>query len=790
MKIFAKKLCALLLVSVVLPLFPALPIAASDINETVLPDFLWELDFENMQSHTDNRGSDQYSLTGQNVSLTNAHGKKALSIVNANGAYFIEDTNCILDDYKTFFIEADMYFESYPVGSSSSGATAREYPMSFVTWITKKPEGGESFRSIRVDHEGYLCTGSDPINKPQHKSAAQLPLGQWFNIRFIVNPKTGLTEVCINGESVLTYSIGSPADMAGSRVRFFDTRYQYSVHFSNISVYSDSAYRIGLVKERTADYLGYQTTPVKDGSFDLRVISAMNVDDISLCSDTGVSVTTLFSEDGQAVAKEAFYDSRTVYETINANGKKVSAASLGASTVAAIPVKGLPADKGPIEIVVRPYTTVDGARVYGNAVILTWAGEIRDGYPRLTVAKRTSESYAMPSDDTFVRLGTDENFGTQVGFDMKNSGDSAYTRHVYVKFTFTDKALEQILASGRIYFEFYVRTKRQALTDEEIAEGGILATITGVEADWTETTLTGANAPTLAAEIETIGQVRYTSPQYNRIDVTDYVLKYADEGTIAFRIENTNHDGESGQMRLNSRESETGTPRLVLCPVRYGHEVNLGKLNNRDAEPWGYAEELVAQWFAHDRDALYANTYDTRDLTAVNNTVSAGSYTIPTLHGTKPIFARTLDTLQGFKPDAVSEYDIYGGIVNAGIRGTATGLFHTETIGGRTYIIDPLGNPFFAAGINTAELGATDNQKNAALAKYATADRFYTEVASTMRSVGINTYWGGDAQFADTESLAAAVSLRCIGGYMNQSLGLGASSGGSQFLRTERRSAR
>jgi len=56
-------------------------------------------------------------------------------------------------------------------------------------------------------------------------------------------------------------------------------------------------------------------------------------------------------------------------------------------------------------------------------------------------------------------------------------------------------------------------------------------------------------------------------------------------------------------------------------------------------------------------------------------------------------------------------------------------------------------------------------------------------VANTMRSVGINTYWGGDAQFADTQSLAAAVSLRCIGGYMNQSLGLGASSGGSAKYR-------
>jgi len=199
----------------------------------------------------------------------------------------------------------------------------------------------------------------------------------------------------------------------------------------------------------------------------------------------------------------------------------------------------------------------------------------------------------------------------------------------------------------------------------------------------------------------------------------------------------------------------------------------------------------VDEWFETDRAKVWeGKTYDTIDLEAVDNTAPTGAYTIKTeWKSSSPnngwnsrIYARSLDTLIGFNPGAKSQYDVYGGITNSGIRGEATGAFHTETHGGRTYIIDPLGNPFFAIGINTIELGATDNQKNAAVAKFGSEEAFYRQVSETMMDIGINTHWGGDVEFFEAQRLSKAVGLGCISGYMGNragGLGLSVSTGGS-----------
>jgi hypothetical protein len=132
----------------------------------------------------------------------------------------------------------------------------------------------------------------------------------------------------------------------------------------------------------------------------------------------------------------------------------------------------------------------------------------------------------------------------------------------------------------------------------------------------------------------------------------------------------------------------------------------------------------------------------------------------------------------------ISEYDRFGGIANSGIKGEATGFFHTEKHGERTYIIDPLGNPFFPIGINGANMGATDNQKAAALEKYGSAESFYKEVGQTLRDIGINTYFGGDIGFVEQKMLARGIDLSCLKGYMGSgSLNLSVGTGGSaEFL--------
>ena len=119
-----------------LMLFGVLAISPSavDIEEEAPADFLWELDFAKMSDFSDNMGNAQYTLEGKNVTLDEAQGKKALSIINKNGTYTINDVDNIFDDYNTFYIEADMFFEAYPSGTSNE-KTAMEYPMSFVSWV-------------------------------------------------------------------------------------------------------------------------------------------------------------------------------------------------------------------------------------------------------------------------------------------------------------------------------------------------------------------------------------------------------------------------------------------------------------------------------------------------------------------------------------------------------------------------------------------------------------------------------------------------------------------------------
>ena len=138
----------------IVPGLMVLPVSAIDIEDTTYRDFLWELDFDNMLNLVDNMGNTEYTLDtagSANVKMVTFDGRRALGIENSRGQYNIIDNNNILDDYETFFIEADMYFESYP---ASDGGTddPNSYPMSFMTWMTKNDNKNATtaYRSIRV----------------------------------------------------------------------------------------------------------------------------------------------------------------------------------------------------------------------------------------------------------------------------------------------------------------------------------------------------------------------------------------------------------------------------------------------------------------------------------------------------------------------------------------------------------------------------------------------------------------------------------------------------------------
>ena len=780
--------------------FAAIPASAVSLNESAetVDDILWELEFDKMANVLDNLGSKEYTLSkNSSVDLYEIDGQKCLGIKAADGAYFIEDTNNKLKDYEAYYIEADMFFESYPSGEAG-GKNPHNYPMSFMTWITHNEAQSPTYGSIRIDDEGYLCT--KPEEGARLSDSAKLPLNEWFNIRFVVSPSNRRCEVFVNHESVGSYALQMPQRnvITKSRVRFFDTRYEYSVYFKNISVTNDSDYRIGLTKEASADYLGYQTSKIENGKFDIRFISTLSSKDYH---KVGYTVYRLTDDGKTVIESEDVVTSKWVYESVTqtaANGSTstVKASDFGAKYFSAIPIKGVSADKSAY-IVVRPYVVLNGSKTYGTPQKLLYSGTVKDGYPVLTVADFATQYELSASDDTYVggkyQKSSDTSIhGAETIMDVKNAENnylSDYTRQSYVKFTIPQKAEDIVASAYRIVLELH--SKQASATVEETALGGIAAIVSAVDTNWSESDLTKNNAASKAAVLDEVGEMRYQGKVWCGIDVTDAVKDFLLDGEIAFRIENVASDGQR-ECTFYSKEAEDGAyaPRLVIYPsnLNLNYEVDINKVENAGYEPWGYAEKLVDEWFKTDYGKLYATTYDSLGLSQINNNSSNGEYSVynPLVNNSNNAYVRTLDTLKDYKLTEKTEYDEYGGISNMGIKGNATGYFHSEKIDGKTYIINPIGNPYYALGVNTLTVGATTNQKEASLSKYGSEEGFYEGVASEMiNDFGLNTAFGVNetgAQVLGQNGISYVVGLSGIASYMG-SLGLSISTGGSsEFL--------
>lgn len=213
---------------------------------------------------------------------------------------------------------------------------------------------------------------------------------------------------------------------------------------------------------------------------------------------------------------------------------------------------------------------------------------------------------------------------------------------------------------------------------------------------------------------------------------------------------------------------------------------------------WTRARAFALDWVNEKRKKIFARNADdffaleTLDITVPSQTHSVlvpgkGGNPVSSIGGFteyKPYYARTLETLTkegGFVPSEPSEFDEYGGITNAGFCGKATGFYHTESFGERTYLIDPIGNPFFVAGANTINLGSTENQKKAILDRFGSEDAYWKFITKRLMDVGVNTVTGSIDKVTDktlASPMNGIVGLRGISAYMRER-GLSTSTGGS-----------
>ena len=198
------------------------------------------------------------------------------------GAYYIYDDQNILGAYRTFSLEGDFYFDALPHGFRTDGAkplTPSEAPLSFLCWGYSNVETGKNvLNALRITDDGTLLLPNDSGTK---YTDVKLKENTWYNIRILMTPQNGLSELYINGEKVADFNIVrfDPKIHVSSFVRYFDGYFNLGVRMKNLIVKTDSDYIIGLREEQAADYIGYQAATPEGDRFSLRALLGVDSKD-------------------------------------------------------------------------------------------------------------------------------------------------------------------------------------------------------------------------------------------------------------------------------------------------------------------------------------------------------------------------------------------------------------------------------------------------------------------------------------------------------------------------------
>ncbi|MBO4979172.1 MAG: DNRLRE domain-containing protein [Clostridia bacterium] len=733
-----------------------------------------------------------------------------------NGMYIYDDQN-ILGSFSTFSLEGDFYFDSFPTGTRperDAVHTPKTRPLSFLCWLYNDIETGTTtaFNALRIDDEGFLYTENDAAGKTD----VQLETGKWYNIRCVFSPRNGASEIFINGEKALDFSFTrfEMTKHVSGGVRYFDGYYSYDVKMKNLIVKTNSEYTLSLSREKSAEYFGYQTTKPENGAFSARVLLSLDGLDYNR---VGYEVIMLgYDADGALVSEGLSARSKVVYDCLlSSDGIFYTADEFGIPYMAALEIEDLPVEPTGdfFELVVRPYVLgMDGIRRYGLSTSLTYTYDFdEEGYPLLSkpqgkmiTVEGTDDTYIYNNETTRAA-----NYGSQAQLQVRNVGDESTLlyRAAYYKFTLSAEAVKALDSAASAKLCVYIQAM-ESNSSRKRYDMMIHATDT----DWTESGLNYNNSATLAAPQEELYHGDFAVGSFSEFEILPYLKEQLpnEDGTltVSFRFANEGH--ADALLAYFSAKESGNIPHIKIANSLYTVNLSPEKTFNHGYEPWGYAESLVDEWFDDLRDKVYTKDENgnlvyhdelgsfapegynatvatgdfTREFKWKDGTVwsqnAATGYKEPDSAFSANKFGRTLATLGTSTANAflsseyaekLTEYDIYGGIANAGFKGEATGYFHTEKIGERTYIIDPLGNPFFAMGANTVCIGDSFNHPGYSVAKYGDETGFYKGISKELKETGVNLVWvspqaDNDQLLRVKDGLSVVISVKGVGAYM------------------------
>ena len=754
---------------------------------------------------------------------TSRYSDKAIQITN--GMFKINDTKKLLEDRQAVVISADLYFSAFPSGiyeetDNKTGETIYSSPdpntthtfsaQSVMTWFGSA-NGSNRYDGIRIDSKGNLYYGTSLTTAMD----VQLKLNKWYNLKLIYSAVSNSAEFWLDGTYVLT--VDCRYRETSDCVRFFDAKFSYDAYIKNISISAtDTEYVCGLAKVASADFISYQATkPAANGSFKLRIIAGVD----SLMYDCfGYKIIILTKDaNGNTVSKEVTGTNEYAYSSIYGGNTLYSIEdTFGYKYACLATIENLSKNSKFTELVIYPYTVADGNKVYGTPVSLVYKGtNDKDGYPEFT---KSEVAYTLkPTDDTYINganTSVNINYGTKSELFVRNTGSETTNsyRAAYFKFTIPKETVDRLDTLANVFL-------RLSSSGYETYEGRVKQPLVlfAAKTGWSEATLTYSTRDLAGRGDEIARSSGDNADLLLSFNVLEYLKEQPknDDGSLTVSFCLTQEDGHSDALLLYiySRESGSNSPYLSFEESLYGHSVSNVKSENAGYEPLSYAEKLVDNWFDElypelyldkDGNILYHDELGAFDPNGYATTTGAGDFTydinwkaghtwqssasknprseflVTEDKWSANRFARTLSTLGTSTSNKylnsayqkTTQYDPYGGIINLDFKGSS-GFFHTETNpkDGRTYIIDPLGNPYFAVSVNAVDYGNgdTENQREYVRDTYENAENFFTEISASLRDIGINTAFvssSDDLLAVKQNGLAVTVSAVGISDYM------------------------
>lgn len=558
-------------------------------------------------------------------------------------------------------------------------------------------------------------------------------------------------------------------------------------------------------------YIGYQATTLGKDGFRLRLILGTEYED---AKGLGCELLTFARNDGETVREgSASFQASALCQSVKDDEGNCCDPMVcyGYCRAALWDIPPVPRTDY-FELVIRPYALgEDGIRRYGDSAVLTYAGETDgEGYP---ILERVTERFATvyPTDDTFVfgDVHADTAFGESPRMQIKNYDKTNVDpeRACYFKFRFTPEQVKMIGRSASVKLCLYPVLRAASGFVPDAPDLVLHATGT----DWDQMTLTYNNRNRLAALGEWIAKEHSANHQYVYFDIRQYLKAQPLEAdgslTVSFRVTSDGDEAAKLTYIESSKKGAECSPKIEILTTVYSLELNLETCANEGYEPWGYAEHLAGRWFDELVDKIYPKdengnpvVYEVKENApdGYGLTEAVGDFTevvqwqpenyiwvAPNHWGEHPNgikredewakdrYARTLDTLGKSKgtpylssayAEKKSKYDIYGGIANAPFKGEETGFFHLENKDGRPYLIDPLGNPYFAVGIDDFRM----YNKSYALEQYGSEEAYYEATTKRLKEMGINAVHVSPQEkvLAVKDGLSVAVSLSAVGAYM------------------------